>query len=67
MAGKDWAGRTVYTVEEQRAYHRRADLLEALRECLPDLEHYVSTHGPGPDRRLDRLRGALAAFEGGEA
>lgn len=32
----------------------------ALRECLPDLEHYAATHGPGPDRRLENARAALA-------
>jgi hypothetical protein len=29
---------------------------------LRDLEHYVATHGPGPDRRLARLERALAAL-----
>jgi hypothetical protein len=36
------------------------DLAEALLACLPDLEHYVSTHGPGPDKRLESARAALA-------
>ena len=31
----------------------------AARACLVDLDHYASTHGPGPDRRLDELRAAL--------
>lgn len=39
-------------------------LLKALEACLPDLEHYVSTHGPGPDRRLDAARAALAKAKG---
>ena len=37
-----------------------ADLLAALQACLPDLEHYVATHGPGPDRRLEQDRAAIA-------
>ena len=36
------------------------DLLSALEECLPDLKHYVSTHGPGPDRRLATAIAAIA-------
>jgi hypothetical protein len=41
-------------------------LLEALEACLPDLEHYVATHGPGPDKRLAIARAAIArAKEGG--
>lgn len=36
------------------------ELLAAAVDCLPDLEHYVSTHGPGPDLRLDALRAAIA-------
>lgn len=32
------------------------DLVEAVQDCIPDLEHYVSTHGPGPDRRLERVK-----------
>jgi hypothetical protein len=35
----------------------------AIRECLPDLEHYVSTHGPGPDARLKELRDALVGLD----
>ena len=37
------------------------DLLAALDAVLPDLEHYVATHGPGPDRRLAQARAAIAA------
>lgn len=40
------------------------DLLEALKSCLPDLAHYVSKHGPGPDKRLDAARAAIAKAEG---
>lgn len=36
------------------------DLLAALADCLPDLEHYASTHGPGPDRRLEAAKAAIA-------
>lgn len=43
------------------------DLLEALKECLPDLEHYASTHGPGPDRRLEQARAAIAKARGQHA
>lgn len=35
------------------------DLLLAMQECLPDLEHYVRTHGPGPDVRLAKARAAI--------
>ena len=35
------------------------ELLKAVRECLPDLRHYVSTHGPGPDKRLEKLLSVL--------
>ena len=38
-------------------------LLEAAKAILPDLERYVRTHGPGPDRRLDALRTAIDATE----
>lgn len=38
---------------------RPPTLAEAVRACLPDLERYVQTHGPGPDRRLADLRRAL--------
>lgn len=31
-----------------------------LEAVLPDLEHYVSTHGPGPDVRLAAFKEALA-------
>ena len=33
-----------------------SDLLRAVKEVLPDLEHYAATHGPGPDRRLAELK-----------
>lgn len=42
-------------------------LLEALQECLPDLVHYVAAHGPGPDKRLEAARAAIArATQGGD-
>ena len=39
-------------------------LLEALEAVLPDLEHYVATHGPGPDKRLAIARAAMAKARG---
>lgn len=42
-------------------------LLEALEAVLPDLEHYVATHGPGPDKRLAIARAAIAKAKGGAA
>ncbi len=33
--------------------------LTAIDSCLPDLEHYAATHGPGPDRRLVVLKQSL--------
>ena len=41
------------------------ELLEALEAVLPDLEHYVATHGPGPDKRLAAARAAIAKAKGG--
>lgn len=43
-----------------RLFAAAPDLLEACKAVLPDLERYVSTHGPGPDRRLDMIRTAIA-------
>jgi len=40
------------------------ELLEALEACLADLEHYVSTHGPGPDVRLANAKAAIAKVRG---
>ena len=40
------------------------ELLEALEAVLPDLEHYVATHGPGPDKRLAIARAAIAKARG---
>ena len=41
------------------------ELLAALESVLPDLEHYVATHGPGPDKRLAIARAAIAKAKGG--
>ena len=41
----------------------RDTLAEAISQCLPDLDHYVATHGPGPDVRLANLRKALALLK----
>lgn len=43
------------------------ELLDALTECLPDLEHYAATHGPGPDRRLAKAKAALHKARGEDA
>ena len=40
------------------------ELIEAASDCLADLDHYAATHGPGPDRRRDSLRSALAKIKG---
>ena len=40
------------------------ELLEALEAVLPDLEHYVATHGPGPDKRLAIALAAIAKARG---
>lgn len=36
-------------------------LLEAASAVMLDLDHYASTHGPGPDRRRDALWAAIDA------
>ena len=38
-------------------------LVRAMRDCVPDLQHYVATHGPGPDARLARLMDALEGMK----
>lgn len=45
----------------EAAFKAREELKAAVRECLPDLEHYARTHGPGPDRRLEALKKKLAS------
>lgn len=37
-----------------------AELVTAIKACLPDLQHYVATHGLGPDIRLETLMGVLS-------
>jgi len=39
------------------------NLLKATKAVLPDLKHYASTHGPGPDRRLVDVERAIAEAE----
>ena len=39
-------------------------LYAALVDCLGDLGHYASTHGPGPDRRLEQAREAIRLVGG---
>lgn len=53
--------------EQKKCAHLIAaapDLLAALEACLPDLKHYAATHGPGPDRRLEQARAAIAKAKG---
>lgn len=40
----------------------RITLAAAVRECLPDLEHYARTHGAGPDVRLAVLKSVLKRY-----
>ncbi len=40
------------------------ELLETAEGVVDDLRHYVSTHGPGPDKRLDAFRAAIAKARG---
>jgi hypothetical protein len=42
---------------DSHAAHQR--LVAAVARCLPDLEHYASTRGPGPDVRLAELLEAM--------
>lgn len=39
------------------------ELLSAVEACVDDLKHYVSTHGAGPDKRLERLEAAIKAYK----
>ena len=60
---------TVYHFDGELAANARLiaaapELLEALEAVLPDLEHYVATHGPGPDKRLAAARAAIAKARG---
>lgn len=47
-----------------RAVNAHEELVGAASGVLADLEHYANSHGPGPDKRLARLRAALAKAEG---
>jgi len=38
-------------------------LLQAAQDVVADLEHYVRTHRPGPDKRLDALKQAIKEAE----
>jgi hypothetical protein len=45
--------------------HKAApELLAALENVMADLDHYVSTHGPGPDKRRDNARAAICKAKG---
>ena len=57
---------TLARVSIRRLIAAAPELLEALEAVLPDLEHYVATHGPGPDKRLALAREAIAKAKGGE-
>ena len=63
-------GKTTITAAQGRANARliasAPELIEALEAVIPDLEHYVATHGPGPDKRLAIARAAIAKAKGGE-
>jgi len=39
--------------------HNKRDIIQAIAECLPDLEHYAATHGTGPDIRLANLKNLI--------
>ena len=39
------------------------DLIDATKECIVDLKHYVATHGPGPDQRLANLQSKIEEME----
>lgn len=41
-------------------YTALLQLCAMLDDSMADLEHYVATHGPGPDVRLKKLKLALA-------
>lgn len=43
----------------EAAKEARNLLKQACEAVIPDLEHYASTHGPGPDKRLAELKVAL--------
>lgn len=38
-------------------------LMPAVKACLQDLERYARQSGPGPDRRLEKLKQVIAAIE----
>jgi hypothetical protein len=44
--------------------NNHAALIDAAEDCIADLAHYVSTHGPGPDKRLAVLRAAIQKARG---
>jgi len=49
--------------ERDEAREGLRKLRTAIKPCIADLEHYVSTHGPGPDKRLDYLSNAMEGLE----
>lgn len=46
-----------------KACNNHDPLVQATKDCLADLKHYVATHGPGPDKRLAALERVLLAIE----
>ena len=40
--------------------NQNQELIEAVKACLPDLEHYAVNHKDGPDERLARLKAVLS-------
>jgi len=58
----NWKGRLISGGTKRGMCFVFADetaLTEAIKACIPDLEHYVSTHGAGPDVRLAKLNNVL--------
>ena len=49
-----------YDLPDAKLIVAAPELLDALLECLPDLEHYAATHGAGPDARLATAKAAIA-------
>jgi len=66
-----------YAVADCKVYHGKSDIksdmnliaaapemLEALESVLPDLKHYISIQGAGPDKRLEAVISAIKKAKG---